>query len=79
MKEQEQKLKAEIEALLERARQTDVQEDAQWGTDQTEEPLPQELKRRQHRLAKIEAAKHAWKSAKLKPSKTAIPMMSAPR
>ncbi len=57
MKEQEQKLKAEIEALLERARQTDVQEDAQWGTDQSEEPLPQELKRRQDRLAEIEAAK----------------------
>jgi len=57
MKEQEQKLKAEIQALLERARQTDVQEDAQWGTDQSEEPLPQELKRRQDRLAKIEAAK----------------------
>ena len=57
MKEQEQKLKAEIEALLERARQTDVQEDAQWGADQSEEQLPQELKRRQDRLAKIEAAK----------------------
>ena len=57
MKEQEQKLKAEIEALLERAQQTDVQEDAQWGADQSEEPLPQELKRRQDRLAKIEAAK----------------------
>lgn len=57
MKEQEQKLKAEIEALLERARQTDAQEDAQWGADQSEEPLPQELKRRQDRLAKIEAAK----------------------
>ena len=57
MKEQEQKLKAEIEALLERARQTDVQEDAQWGTDQSEEPLPQELKDWQDRLAEIEAAK----------------------
>lgn len=57
MKEQEQKLTQEIEALLERARVTDAQEDARWGADQGEEQLPQELQRRQQRLAKIEAAK----------------------
>jgi transposase len=57
MKEQEQKLKQEIEALLERAQQTDAQEDAQWGADQGEEQLPEELQRRQDRLAKIQAAK----------------------
>jgi transposase len=57
MKEQEQKLKREIEALLERARATDAQEDAQEGADQADEDLPVELQRRQDRLAKIEAAK----------------------
>lgn len=57
MKEQEQKLKAEIQALLERAQQTDAQEDAQWGADQGEEQLPEDLKRRHDRLAKIQAAK----------------------
>ena len=57
MKEQEQKLKQEIEELLERARLTDAQEDAQWGADQGEEQLPKELQRRQERLAKIQAAK----------------------
>lgn len=57
MKEQEQKLTQEIEALLERARVTDAQEDARWGADQGEEQLPEELQRRQQRLAKIEAAK----------------------
>jgi transposase len=57
MKEQEHKLKEEIEALLERARRTDAQEDAQWGVDQQEQQLPEELKRRQDRLAKIQAAK----------------------
>ena len=57
MKEQEQKLKQEIEALLERARATDAQEDARWGVDQAEEELPAELRRRQERLAKIEQAK----------------------
>jgi Transposase DDE domain len=57
MKEQEQKLKQEIEALLERARTTDAQEDARFGVDQADEELPLELQRRQDRLAKIEAAK----------------------
>jgi len=57
MKEQEQKLKDEIEKLLECARLTDAQEDGQWGANQDEERLPQELQRRQERLAKIQAAK----------------------
>lgn len=57
MKEQEQKLKEEIEALLERARVIDAQEDAQWGADRGEPQLPEELKRRHDRLAKIQAAK----------------------
>lgn len=58
MKEQEQKLKQEIEALLERARIIDAQEDTHLGVDQAaEEHLPMELRRREQRLAKIEAAK----------------------
>ena len=57
IKEQEQTLKQQIEALLERARVIDAQEDAQWAGDQGEEQLPEELQRRQERLAKIEAAK----------------------
>jgi transposase len=57
MKEQEHKLKQEIEALLERARATDAQEEACWGVDQAEEELPLELRRREQRLTKIEQAK----------------------
>jgi len=38
MKEQEQRLKEEIEALLERARRTDAQEDGQWGAEQGRHP-----------------------------------------
>jgi transposase len=57
MKEEEPKLKQQIEALLEGARATDAQEDARLGVDQTEEELPQELRRRELRLAKIQAAK----------------------
>lgn len=57
MKEQEQKLKQEIEALLERARTIDAEEDARFGMEQADEQLPMELRRREERLAKIEAAK----------------------
>jgi transposase len=62
MKEQEQKLKQEIEALLERARRTDAEEDARLGVDQAEEELPLELRRREGRLAKIEQAKARLKA-----------------
>ena len=57
MKEQEQKLKQEIEALFKRAQTTDAEEDARLGVDQADEQLPLELRRREQRLAKIEAAK----------------------
>jgi len=57
MKTEEQRLKQEIEALLERVRTTDAQEDARLGGDQSEQDLPEELRRREARLAKIEAAK----------------------
>jgi transposase len=57
MKEREQKLKQEIEALLERARETDCEEDARFGEADAGEALPAELQRREARLAKIQAAK----------------------
>lgn len=57
MKAEEQRLKQEIEALLERARADDAQEDARLGVDQSDQDLPEELRRREARLAKIEAAK----------------------
>lgn len=57
MKEREQKLKQEIEALLERARATDCEEDARFGEADAGEALPGELQRREARLAKIQAAK----------------------
>jgi hypothetical protein len=57
MTTEEQRLKQEIEALLERARVTDAQEDARLGVDQSDQKLPEELRRREIRLAKIQAAK----------------------
>lgn len=57
IKQEEPELKQQIKALLERARAVDAQDDARLGDSQAEEDLPAELKRRQDRLAKIEAAK----------------------
>jgi transposase len=56
MKKEEERLKAEIKALLEQADKTDAEEDAVHGSRRGDE-LPEELKRREERLAVIAAAK----------------------
>src|SRR6266545_4696606 len=50
-------LVAEIEALLTRAAEADAAEDAEYGPDVRGDELPEELRRREGRLAKIRAAK----------------------
>jgi hypothetical protein len=50
-------LVAEIEALLQRAAETDAAEDAEYGVDRRGDELPEELRRREGRLAKIREAK----------------------
>lgn len=57
MLEQERKLEGEIAALLARAQALDAQEDRQFGEDNSGESLPEELARREPRLAQIRAAK----------------------
>ena len=56
MKKEEERLRAEIEALLEQAKEADGQEDAALGSRRGDE-LPAELQRREERLATIAAAK----------------------
>jgi DDE family transposase/transposase-like protein DUF772 len=56
MSKEEERLKAEIKALLEQADQTDAEEDAVHGSRRGDE-LPEELQRREDRLAVIAAAK----------------------
>src|SRR5215470_11011567 len=56
MKKEEARLRAEIQALLQQAQQTDAQEDAALGSRRGDE-LPAELQRREQRLAVIGAAK----------------------
>ena len=57
MSETEQRLKQEIEALLEQAEDVDAAEDAQYGKGKRGDELPEELARRESRLKKIAQAK----------------------
>ena len=57
MGETEQRLKAEIDALLQQAEDVDAAEDAQYGKGRRGDELPAELARRESRLKKIAQAK----------------------
>jgi len=57
MGETEQRLKQEIDALLQQAEATDAAEDAQYGKGRRGDELPEELARRESRLKKIAQAK----------------------
>ena len=57
MSETEQRLKQEVEALLQQAEETDAAEDAKYGKDKRGDELPEELTRRESRLKKIQQAK----------------------
>ena len=57
MREEENRLQGEIEALLDRAQVVDAEEDARFGEDIRGDELPEELRRREDRLAAIRAAK----------------------
>jgi len=57
MGQDEGRLRAEVEALLRRAEQTDKEEDQRYGAGRDQEDLPAELARREQRLERIRAAK----------------------
>ena len=57
MKEKQQQLKEEVEQLLAQAEQADAAEDERYGRGRRGDELPEELRRRESRLAKIKQAK----------------------
>lgn len=61
MQKEEERLRAEIEELTSRASQVDVEEDALYGAENSEEDIPEELKRRDQRLKKINEAQERLK------------------
>ena len=63
MGKEKRRLEAQVEALLKRARDTDAEEDARFGESLRGDELPQELRRREERLAAIVAAKKRLEAA----------------
>lgn len=59
MTKEEERLEAEIEALMKQAEETDAKEDALYGKDKRGDELPKELAFRESRLKKIQEAKEA--------------------
>jgi transposase len=57
MKDEEKRLAAEIEALLQRAEAVDAAEDDEFGADKRGDELPEELQRRESRLRRIREVK----------------------
>ncbi len=66
MQEEEKRLRADIEALLKQAEQTDTEEDQVFGAQSDGYSLSQELARREARLKKIEEAKAALEAREKK-------------
>ncbi|HEX6032593.1 MAG TPA: IS1182 family transposase [Tepidiformaceae bacterium] len=61
MNKDEERLKAEVASLFERAEAIDAAEDAEYGVGQSSHDLPAELRRREDRLAKIREVRAALK------------------
>ena len=59
MKQVEKQLKAEVKKMLAEAEAVDAEEDTRYGSPKTGRELPEELQRRQTRLAKIRQARKA--------------------
>ena len=59
MKETEQRLREEVRKLLNQAETADQEEDSRYGQDRRGDELPEELQRRETRMARIREAKRA--------------------
>ena len=59
MREKQQQLRAEVQALLDQAEAADAAEDAAYGPDRHGDELPAELQRRESRIKRIREAKRA--------------------
>ena len=64
MQQEEKRLRREIQALTGRATKRDAAEDIEFGPDFRGDQLPEELRRREDRLAKIREAKRRLEARK---------------
>src|ERR1700730_9664988 len=58
----EKQLRKEVQELLKEAEAVDEEEDKRYGRERQGEELPEELQRRETRIARIQEAKKRWKS-----------------
>ena len=70
MQQEEKRLRREIRALTSRAAKRDTAEDVEFGPDFRGDQLPEELQRREDRLAKIREAKHRLEARKREEAKS---------
>jgi transposase len=61
MEETEKRLRAEVQELMKQAEAADEEEDKRYGRDHQGEELPEELQRRETRIARIQEAQKALK------------------
>lgn len=66
MQQEEQRLRAEIEELTNRASEVDAEEDAVHGAENSGDEIPEELQRREQRLKKIREAMERLESRQAK-------------
>ena len=59
MEETEKRLRKEVRELLKQAEAVDEEEDKRYGRERQSEELPEELQRRETRIARIQEAKKA--------------------
>src|SRR5258708_18361812 len=59
MEESEKRLREEVKTLMKQAEAVDEEEDKRYGRDRHGEELPEELQRRETRIARIQEAKKA--------------------
>ena len=59
MEETEKRLREEVRKLLSQAEAADKEEDQRYGGDRRGDELPEELQRRETRIARIQEAKQA--------------------
>jgi transposase len=69
MQQEEKRLRREIRVLTSRAAKRDAAEDVEFGPDFRGDHLPEELQRREDRLAKIREAKHRLEARKREEAK----------
>ena len=72
MGETEKRLREEVRRLLKQAEATDEEEDKRYGRERQGDELPEELQRRETRIARIRKPRRRWKSERARRPKARV-------